>query len=117
MTPAAVLVCMTIVTNLDHATVASRACHYEQPPVAMVSENLLTTIAENTVKTQETDVKALSIADTAVKLKAKKPKYKKQAARKMRIRHRSSAVPTRSVVTEAQNTEYRRSWFERLLDM
>jgi hypothetical protein len=117
MTPAALLVCMTIVTNVGHTTVASRACHYEQPPVAMVSETSPTAIAENIVKIPETDVKALSIDDATVKVKSRKSKYKKQAVRKVRIHHRADKVTVQPVSTEAQNTEYRRSWFERLLDM
>jgi hypothetical protein len=117
MTPAALLVCMTIVTNVDTTTVASRACHYEQPATAMVSEPALSTVAEVVVQTPETDVKPMSVADTGVKVKSKKPKYKKHAVRKQRARHRASKIMVQPVSGEEQKTEYRRSWFERLMDM
>ncbi len=115
MTPAAVLVCMTIVTNVGHTTVASRACHYEQAPVAMQSETSVSTIAENIVKAPETDVRPLSVVDRDVK--ARKPKYRKQATRKARVHHRSRKITVQPVSSEAQNTVYRNSWFERLFNM
>ena len=117
MTPVALLVCMTIVTNVEHTTVASRACHYEQPSVATVSQPPLTTIAENVVRMPDKDVKALSVAEAPVEVKAKKPKYRKHAVRKARIHHRTSKVIVQPVMSEADNTEHRKSWFDRLLDM
>ncbi len=115
MTPAAVLVCMTIVSNVGHTTVASRACHYEQPPVAMESGTSVSSIAENIVNAPETDVRPLRVVDTHVK--AGKPKYRKQATRRARVHHRLRKVTVQPVSSQAQNTVYRRSWFERLLDM
>jgi hypothetical protein len=117
MTPVALLVCMTIVTNVEHTTVASRACHYEQPSVAMAAQPATTTISENVVRMPDANVRALSVAKAPVEVKAKKPKYRKHATRKARIHHRASKVNVQPVMSEADNTEHRKSWFERLLDM
>jgi hypothetical protein len=114
MTPAALLVCMTIVTNVSHGTVATNACHYEQPQVAAVSENPVAAVAINTVNTQVTEVKALAVVDVAAEAK---PIIKKQAVRVVRAHHRVVGTAAKPAMTATQDKAFRLSWFKRLADM
>ena len=117
MTPTALLVCMTIVTNVNHGSVATKVCHYEQPAVAMVSVDPIATAAIDMVKTPDAGAKALAIVDLAVGAKPPKPGYRKHALRNARAHHRVSEPTARPAMTAAQDKAFRLSWFKRPADM
>lgn len=93
MTAAALLVCVTIVTNGAHSSVASNTCHYEQPAVAIA------TVIAPVADVEEPTVPAVV---TTVK-----PVHRKLA------HHRGTAKP---VMTAEQNRAYRHLWFRRLAE-
>ena len=111
MTPAALLVCMAIVTNVDHGSVVTNACHYEQPVVAMVTESPVISAAVETTQTLDTEVKALAVVDVPAEVNLTKPSFKKPVARTARVNHRMKAVNARPVMSASQ---FRQSWFKRL---
>ena len=111
MTPAALLVCMTIVTNVDHGSVVTNACHYEQPVVAMVTESPFISAAVETTQTLDTEVKALAVVDVPVEVRPAKPSFKKPVAHTARVNHRVKGVKVLPVMTASQ---FRQSWFKRL---
>jgi hypothetical protein len=114
MTPAALLVCMAIVTNVNHGSVVTNDCHYEQPAVAMVSEMPVTTSAIDLVQTPDAEIKALAVADLPAEVK---PVYKKRPVHNARVHHRVKAANNRSVMTAAEDKAFRHSWYKRLADM
>jgi hypothetical protein len=115
MTPAALLVCMAIVTNVNHGSVVTNDCHYEQPAVAMVSESPAITAAVETTQTLDAEVSALAVVPLEVK--PAKPVYSKHALRTVRVHHRVKAANHRSVMTAAEDKAFRHSWYKRLADM
>jgi hypothetical protein len=117
MTPAALLVCMTIVTNVNHGSVATNACHYELPAIAMVPVDPMPIAAIDAVKTQDTGIKALAVVDLAPKVKPAKPGLGKVAVKAARVHHRAGALAASPVLTAAQDKAFRHSWFKRLADM
>jgi hypothetical protein len=114
MTPVALLVCMAIVTNVNHGSVVTNDCHYEQPAVAMVSESPVITAAVETTRRLDAQVKALAVVDVPAEVK---PVYKKRSVHNVRVHHRVKAVNNRSVMTAAQDKAFRHSWYKRLVDM
>ena len=117
MTPAALLVCMTIVTNVNHGSVATNACHYEQPAVAMATEDPITTAAIDTVKVPVAETKALAVVAVAAEAKPARPATWKHSPRTAQVYHRAPAQAARPAMTAAQDAAYRHAWFKRLADM
>jgi hypothetical protein len=117
MTPAALLVCMTIVTNVNHGSEVRNDCHFEQPAVAMATEITKTpaaTIAITTTQMPDTGVKALAALDMTIAAKPEKPRYKKTASRSGKARHRVAVKTVKPIMTAEQNKSFRYSWFKRL---
>jgi hypothetical protein len=112
MTPAALLVCMTIVTNVNHGSVVTNDCRYEQPAVAMASESPVITAAGETTQALDAEISALAVVPVEAK-----PVYKKRPLHNMRVHHRVKAANTRPAMTAAQDKAFRHSWYKRLADM
>ena len=114
MTPAALLVCMAIVTNVNHGSIVTNDCHSEQPAVAMVSESPAITAAVETTQTLDAETKALAVVGLPAEVK---PVYKKRSVHNVRVHHRVKAANNQSVMTVAQDKAFRHSWYKRLADM
>jgi hypothetical protein len=135
MTPAALLVCMTIVTNVGNGSEVSRDCHYQAAPVQPVamapadapeaivqiipasapadapvaSIHFITENLEAVLKDLPNDVTALGAKPRKAAFRMNHQKPKTQLARV----HRREAIP-RPTMAEIKNQQYRRSWVERL---
>jgi hypothetical protein len=117
MTPAALLVCMTVVTNVNHGSVVTNACHYQQPAVAMVPVDPMPIAAIDAVKTENAEVKALAVVDLDPKVTPAKPGLGKATVKAARVHHRAGAPAASPVMTAAQDKAFRHSWFKRLAGM
>ena len=117
MTPAALLVCMTIVTNVNHGSVATNACHYEQPAVAMATQDSITTAAIDKVEAPVAETKALAVVAVAAEATPAKPGLWKHASRTAKFYHHVRGQTTRPAMTAAQDTAFRHAWFKRLAKM
>lgn len=120
MTPAALLVCMAIVTNVDHGSVVTRDCHYELPAVSAVSQsaapdvvpNTAPEVVLNTYPMPDLAVKAVTIAIT--ESKPAKLHHKKKWTRQAKAYHRPITKSMKPVMTAEQNRAFRYSWYDRL---
>jgi hypothetical protein len=115
MTPAALLVCMAIVTNVDHGSVITRQCHYEQQASSEVTQSIdpaTPDVTLNSYPMPEPVVKAR--ISSAVKAKPARLYQKKKIARQAKIQVRRVVTKTKPMMTAEQNRKFRLSWFDRL---
>ena len=113
MSPAAILVCMTLVTNVDHGSVVTRDCHYEQ----QVSEITTSSIApEASVNTHQTpNLSVVPKKPRVAEARPTKPVAKKKFLRTAKVKHRAIVRQVKPVMTAEKAKEFRFSWFKRLL--
>ena len=120
MTPAALLVCVALVTNVDHGSVVTRDCHYEVQTVSTFSKNILPSevpaasqeVVLNTYPMPDLPVKSLTIA--VADSKPAKLHHKKKWSRQAKAHYRPITKSARPVMTAEQNRAFRYSWYERL---
>ena len=122
MTAAALLICMTIVTNLEHGSVANRVCQYDQQVVGAMSQNTTTVIAKSPVNVEDAKVNEVTLAVAPASAKTIKPIHRIHRKRTFRAArmHRSSnccATIAKPALKAAENKEFRYSWFQRLMDL
>jgi hypothetical protein len=103
MTPVALLVCLTVVTNVKHGSVVTNDCHYEMPPVAMVSQPPVVTASQPPVvvvsqpvipsasivtpQIADTNVISLAIVEKRVQAKPYKRQFKMIVLNKAKFHH------------------------------
>jgi hypothetical protein len=145
MTPAALLVCMTIVTNVDHGSVVTRDCHYELSGVSVVSQDATPAVPQSAAPTvpqiaaaavpksvvpavpksaapafarrtyQTRDLMVTASTTAVAESKPARLHHKKKLSRQAMTQYRTTVKRVKPVMTAEQNRAFRFSWFERLL--
>ncbi|GEM_PF-5534592 len=132
MTPDALLICLTIVANLDNGSVVNRECHYEMPKVAILSQSVEkpAVIAVSQVSATVTAPVVVAAASAPIAHDAEvhvvdaiiAPTPKMQARRRVRnvmlhhakVHYAQARKTVGHEVTAQNDKSFRFSWYERM---